>query len=70
MGSFHTKNRDDVKLAPASIADLAFFLLYINDIPDISIYADDITLYIKCDLNGASDLWQTLELASKLESDH
>ena len=34
---------------------------------DISIYADDTTLYFKCD--QASDLWQQLELASELESD-
>ena len=34
---------------------------------NISIYADDNTLYYKCD--QASDLWQQLELASKLESD-
>ena len=37
------------------------FLLYINDLPDdvicnIDIYADDTTLYSKCD--QASDLWQ------------
>ena len=32
---------------------------------DIVIYADDTTLYSKCD--RASDLWQQLELASKLE---
>ena len=49
-----------------------FFLLYINDLPDdvicdIAIYANDTTLYSKCD--QASDLWQQLELASKLESD-
>ena len=48
------------------------FLLYINDIPDnvicdIAIYADDTTLYSKCD--QASDLWQQLELASELEFD-
>ena len=48
------------------------FLLYINDLPDdiifnIAIYADDITLYSKCD--QASDLWQLQELASELESD-
>ena len=47
------------------------FLLYINDLPDdvlcdIAIYVDDTTLYYKCD--QASDLWQQLELASKLES--
>ena len=34
---------------------------------DISIYADDTTLYFKCD--QVSDLWQQLELASELESD-
>ena len=50
----------------------ALFLLYINDLPDdiicnIAIYADDTTLYSKCD--QASDLWQQLELASELESD-
>ena len=44
-----------------------FFLLYINDLPDdvicdSAIYADDTT---KCD--QASDLWQQLEMASKLE---
>ena len=48
-----------------------FFLLYINDIPDvicnIVIYTDDTTLYSKCD--QASDLWQQLESASELESD-
>ena len=48
------------------------FLLCINDLPDdvicnIAIYADDTTLYSKCD--QASDLWQQLELASELESD-
>ena len=47
-------------------------LLYSNDLPDnaicdISIYADDTTLYSKCD--WASDLWQQLELASELDSD-
>ena len=46
------------------------FLLYINDLLDVSciiaIYADD-TKYSKCD--QLSDLWQQLELASELESD-
>ena len=55
-----------------SILGLTLFLLYINDLPDdvvcdIGIYADDTTLYSKCD--RASDLWQQLELASELESD-
>ena len=55
-----------------SILGSTLFLLYINDLPDdvicdIAIYADDTTLYSKCD--RASDLWQQLELASELESD-
>ena len=55
-----------------SILGPTFFQLYINDLPDdvicnIAIYADDTTLYSKC--NQASDLWQQLELASELESD-
>ena len=45
------------------------FLLYFNDLLDdvicsIAIYADDTTLYSKCD--QASDLWQQPELASEL----
>ena len=55
-----------------SILCPTLFLLLINDLPDdvicnITIYADDTTLYSKCD--QASDLWQQLELASELESD-
>ena len=49
-----------------SILGHTLFLLYINDFPDnvicnIAIYADDSTLYSKCD--HASDPWQQLELA-------
>ena len=48
------------------------FLLYINDLPNgvicnIAIYADDTTLYSKCD--QASDFWKQLEMAAELESD-
>ena len=57
-----------------SILGHTLFLLYINDLPvdvicDIAIYADDTTLYSKCD--QASDLWQQLEFfwTSELESD-
>ena len=55
-----------------SLLGPTLFLLYINDLPDDvicnnAIYADDTTLYSKCD--QASDLWQQLELASEFESD-
>ena len=55
-----------------SILGPTLFLLHINDLPDdvicdIAIYADNTTLYSKCDY--ASDLRQELELASELESD-
>ena len=55
-----------------SILDPALFLLHINDLTDdvicdIATYADDTTLYSKCD--QASHLWQQLELASELESE-
>ena len=43
------------------------FLMILSVICDINIYADDSTFYSKCD--QASDLWQQLEFAFKLESD-
>ena len=48
---------------------LAIQFSYLPDdvICDIAIYADDTTLYSRCD--RASDLWQQLELASELQSD-
>ena len=54
-----------------SILGPTLFLLYINSLPDdvicnIAIYADDSTLYSKC--NQAPDPWQQLELSSQLES--
>ena len=55
-----------------SILGPTLFLVYVNHLPDdvickIAIYADDTTLYSKCD--QASDLWQQLELACVIEFD-
>ena len=55
----------------ASILGPTFLIFQIDDplgdvICNIAIYADDITLYRKC--NQASDLWQQVGLASELES--
>ena len=55
-----------------SILGSSLSRLYINDLPDnviciIAIYADDTTLYAKCNL--ASDLYQQLELDAELEYD-
>ena len=71
-GMYSKEYRVNAGVPQGSILGPTFFLLYINDLPDdvicnIAIYADDTTLYSKCD--QASDLWQQLELASKLESD-
>ena len=71
MGSLHKNNQLKMEELKGSILGPKLFLLYINDLPDnficyIVIYADDTTLYSKCD--HTSDLWQQLELTSELES--
>ena len=74
--AFYGKSSQDypvnARVPQGSILGSTLFLLHINDLPDdvtcnIAIYANDTTLYSKCE--QASDLWQQLELASELEFD-
>ena len=63
-GKSSQEYRVNVGVPQGSILGPTLFLLHINDLPDdvicdIAIYADDTTLYSKCD--WASDLWQQLE---------
>ena len=72
MGNLHNNIQLMLVFLKGLIVGPTLFLLYINDLHDdvicnIAIYADDTTLYSKCD--QASDLWQQLGLASELESD-
>ena len=75
MESLHKKIQLMLEFIKAPFFILHFSLmtiLYINDLLDdvlfdIAIYADDTTLYSKCD--QAPDLRQQLELASELEYD-
>ena len=71
-GKSPQENPVNVEVPQGSILGPTLFLLYLNGLSDevicnIAIFADDTTLYCKCD--QLSDQWQQLEMASELESD-
>ena len=70
MGILHKNIQLMLEFLKAPFVAVHFSYLCINDLPDdvictIAIYADDATLYSKCD--QASDLWQQLEMAAELQ---
>ena len=71
MGSLHKNIQLMLYFLNAPFLVLHLSYTFLNDLPDdvicdTAICADDTTFYSKYD--QASDLWQQLELASKLES--
>ena len=71
-GKYSQEYPVNTKIPKGSILGPTHFLLYINGLPDdficnIAIYADDTTLYSKCD--QTSDVWQQLGMTAELESD-
>ena len=65
-GKFSQEYPVNAGVSQGSILGPKFFFLYINELPNdvicnIAVYADDTTLYSKCD--QAPDLWQQHELA-------
>ena len=72
MGSLPENAQLMLEFPQGSILSSTLFLLYINDllddvIVDTAVYANDATLYFKCD--QASDLREHLELASELDTE-
>ena len=72
MGGLHKNIQLNARVPKGSILGCTLFLLYINHLTDdaiydIVIYANDTTLYSKCD--QISDPWEQLKLASELEFD-
>ena len=64
-GKSSQEYRVNAGVPQGTILGPALYLLYIHDLPDdvicdIAVYADDTTIYSKCD--QASDVWQQLEL--------
>ena len=61
----------NARVPQCSIVVPTLFLLHINNLPDDiyshAIYADDTTLYSKCD--QSSVLWQQIVLGAELETD-
>ena len=64
-GKSSQEYRVNAGVPQGTILGPTLYLLYIHDLPDdvicdIAVYADDTTIYSKCD--QASDVWQQLEL--------